>query len=205
MDRFERNDLPSDVVLTNVPRYVDAARAGSQEALERLLEFYRVYLRQAARQGLDRDLRRKIDPSDLAQITLIEAHRDFHGFTSSTHSRLQAWLTTLLQNNLADARKRYRHTAKRDVSRELAYDSGLKKLADVKQPATEGATLAWENYQSALAKLPTHYQEIIGLRHSERLSFIEIGERLGKAADAARMLYGRAVKALKSEYENGRP
>lgn len=202
MNKRQKNEFSSSVAPANVPRYVDGARAGSKEALERLLESYRSYLRRVASLRLDRNLCSKIDPSDLAQVTLIEAHRDFPAFTSSTHSRLQAWLTTLLQNNLADVRKRYRKSAKRDVSRELAFDSRVKNLADVDQPGQEGLKAQWECYQRALAKLATDYQQVIFLRHAERMSFVEMGERLGKTADAMRMLYGRAIKALKQEHDN---
>ncbi len=202
MNRPTGDDLPLKVTPGDVPGYLDAARAGSREALAHLLESYRDYLRQAARQRSDPVLRRKIDPSDLAQITLIEAYRDFHAFTSSTHSCLQTWLATLLRNNLADTRKRYRKAAKRAVSREVAFDSSLQNLADVKQSASADTNSSWERYQSALAELPSHYQEAIGLRHAQRMSFVEMGARLEKTADAARMLYVRAVKALKEKYDN---
>ena len=38
--------------------------------------------------------------------------------------------------------------------------------------------------------------EVILLRKYEELTFPEIGERLGKSADACRMLYARAMTAL---------
>lgn len=196
------NNLSSSVAPDKVPRYLEAARAGSKEALERLLESYRVYLRRVALRGIDRDLRRKIDPSDLAQITLIEAHNDFQQFTSPTHSHLRAWLTTLLRNNLTDARKHFRETAKRDVSRELLSDSHLAMLADTKQSLPEAANPAWDRYRDAIASLPPHYQEVIRLRHAERMSFVEMGERLDKSTDAMRMLYGRAIKTLKEQCDD---
>jgi len=196
------DELPSRIVPATVPEFIQAARQGSKDALDRLLESYRTYLRLVARRGLGRDLLPKIDPSDLAQVTLIEAHRDFHRFSSSTHSRLQAWLTELLRNNIADARKRFRDAAKRDVSREVPLDSSLKELARSNPTSAASTDMRSENYQAALTKLPPHYQETIHLRHTERLSFKEIGERLDKTADAARMLYGRAIEALKAECED---
>lgn len=202
MDRRNNENRPRRTAPTNVSHLLEAAQAGSQQALEQLLESYRSYLRQLAQRGIDRDLRGKIDPSDLAQITLIEAHRDFHGFDSRKQVELQAWLTTLLKNNLADARKHYRDAAKRDVSRELPCDSRMAQVADTKSSPSEPSNPAWDSYQRALGKLPPLYQQVIRLRHAERLSFPQIGTSLDKSADASRMLYGRAIKALKSELEN---
>jgi RNA polymerase sigma-70 factor (ECF subfamily) len=142
-----------------------------------------------------------VDWSDIVQVTLIEAHRDFGQFTSSTHSALQKWLNKLLRNNLADIHKLYRQAAKRDVGREVPLDSRIKELAQSDSPPPSLDTLP-DEYQVALAKLSPDRRELIRLRHIERLTFPEIGERLAKTPEAVRMAYMRAMAALKSEQEN---
>ena len=49
---------------------------------------------------------------------------------------------------------------------------------------------------AAMKKLSPQQRELIELRHRDRVSFVEIGERLNKSPDAVRMLWNRAVQAL---------
>lgn len=199
------SDLPSHVRRDTVPRFIEAAKAGSREALGRLLDSYRTYLKRVARREIGRDLRGKIDPSDLVQETLIDAQRDFAQFTSASHSRLQAWLTELLNHNLLDAHRHYRQAGKRQVDREVALDSRLKAELSAradesrrKQERHADQNAPQAKLDAAIERLPEAYRTIIDLRHSKRLTFPQIGERLNKTADAARMLYYRAIETLKS-------
>lgn len=202
---MSERELPSRVTPETVPVFVDAARHGRIEARERLLESYRTYLRRVVRRSIGRDLRAKVDGSDIVQVTLIEAHRDFDQFDSSTHSALQRWLGRLLRNNLADALKRYRDTAMRDIGREIPIDSKIKELAQAEPPQLPSFDSLPEQYRQALAKLSLDRRTVIQLRHFEDLKFAEIGQRMGKTEDAARMLYLRAVEALQSEASNDDP
>ena len=95
-------------------RLLALARAGDAAALERLLESYRNYLRILARPQIDQVLQARIDPSDLAQVTLWEAHRDFARFGGTTERELLAWLRRLLVNNAREAAVRHR-AKKRDA------------------------------------------------------------------------------------------
>jgi RNA polymerase sigma-70 factor (ECF subfamily) len=101
-----------------------AARAGSQEALGEALEACRHYLLLIADRELDPDLRAKGGASDLVQETFLEAHRDFPRFEGKTESELLAWLRQLLLHNLSNFTRRYRATAKREVTREIPLGAG---------------------------------------------------------------------------------
>jgi RNA polymerase sigma factor (sigma-70 family) len=48
----------------------------------------------------------------------------------------------------------------------------------------------------ALEQLPEHYRQVIHWRNYERLEFEDIGRRLGRSAEAARKLWGRAIEQL---------
>lgn len=77
------------------------ARDGDQEALGALLEEYREYLRVLARARVGRDLQVRLDPSDLVQETLLEAHRDYHQFLGTTEAELTVWLRRTCNDRLS--------------------------------------------------------------------------------------------------------
>src|SRR5262245_24446546 len=101
-----------------------AIRAGQPEALGRLLELYRSYLTLLARVQIGRRLQGKVDPADLVQATLLEAHRDFAQLRGQTEEALVGWLRQVLARNLANVVRHYFGTRRRDprLERELADD-----------------------------------------------------------------------------------
>src|SRR5262249_1604828 len=88
------------------------------------LERYRDYLRLLAGMHLGPHYQGKLDASDLAQQTLLEAHRKRDQFRGSTSQQLLAWLRKLLACTLADA-LRTLGRAKRDVAREQSLEAAL--------------------------------------------------------------------------------
>ena len=64
---------------------------------------------------------------------------------------------------------------------------------------------ALEALDQALARLPPEYREVILLRHREELPFAEIGRRMNRSADAARMLWSRAFNRLAEELDDTSP
>jgi RNA polymerase sigma-70 factor (ECF subfamily) len=173
-------------------RWLAAARAGSGEALGQALEAYRGYLLLIAGRELDPELRTKGGASDLVQETFLEAQRDFAAFRGDNADELRAWLRRLLLNNLATFARRYRDTAKRQLGRELPLQAG-------DTPSPSGLAMAREEAEAlekALAQLSEEHRQVILLRHQGQLSFEEIGARLGRSANAARMLWTRAVDRL---------
>lgn len=194
-----------------VSRQIAAAGAGSAEALGVLLEGFRDYLLAVAEAELDSALRVKAGASDLVQRTFLEAHRDFERFRGTTEEQLQSWLRRMLLNNLADHVRDYRRTSKRKIARELPLPlvdwrrEGPGALVD--PGSTPSAAVARDEnrvaLEAALARLPEHYREAIRLRHQEQLDFGEIGQRLGRSANAARKLWARAIEQLRREFEDG--
>ena len=181
------------------------ARGGDGAARGRLLDLYRNYLRLLARTQIDAELRVRLDPSDLVQETLLEAHRDFERFTGATEGELLAWLRRILVRNLVDEAKRFK-ARKRGAGRQQS----LEELLDRSSQAFEQMLAAGTSTPSAqaarreqaviladaLARLPADYREVIILRNLEQLPFEEIGHRLGRSSGAARMLCARALEKL---------
>jgi RNA polymerase sigma-70 factor (ECF subfamily) len=186
-----------------------AARAGSREALGKVLEAARQYLLSIARQEFDPDLRAKNSPSDLVQETFVEAQRDFGQFQGDTEAELLAWLRQLLLHRVGKLRRRYRDTQKRRLAREVALggddsSSGLAGGLMAEMPSPSGQAMEHEQdevLQAALERLPDDYRRVITLRYQEQLSFDEIGQLLERSPDAARKLWARAVERLHEELD----
>src|SRR5437867_1969708 len=72
------------------------ARQGQADALGQLLKTYQNYLTILATTQLDSKLRRRMNPSDLVQETLLAAHRDFQKFRGCSEREFLGWLRQVL-------------------------------------------------------------------------------------------------------------
>jgi RNA polymerase sigma-70 factor (ECF subfamily) len=184
-------------------RWLSDARAGSREALGRLLEACRGYLLLIARQELEPELQAKGGASDLVQQTFLEAQRDLPAFQGTTPEALLGWMRRLLLNNLANFRRDYRRT-KRHVSREVPLgvsdssatgecgyraDTTSPSVAAIRQEETEAI-------ERALERLPDDYRRVIHLRYREERSFEEIAAAMQRSQNAVRKLWVRAIERL---------
>lgn len=183
------------------------AQSGDQEAVGKLLEQYRHYLLVVANAQIDPDLQAKGGGSDLVQETFMEACRDFPRFQGSTEQDLLGWLQRILANNAEDFRRAYRQTAARDLKREkrVSDSNNLEKLpGDGETPSAEFRDREKaELLERAMARLSEEYRLVIEMRNRDHMRFAEIGERLGRSADAVRMLWQRAVERLQEELNRG--
>ena len=57
----------------------------------------RSWLVQIAKRELPKDLQGKLDPSDIAQQTMLDAWRGEKGFQGNTHAQRLAWLRVILR------------------------------------------------------------------------------------------------------------
>jgi RNA polymerase sigma-70 factor (ECF subfamily) len=191
-------------------QWLPAARAGSREALGKLLEATRRYLLTIAQQELDPDLRAKNSPSDVVQETFVEVQRAFGQFQGDTEAELLAWLRQLLLHRVGKLRRRYRDTQKRRLAREVALggdDSSDGPAGGLAANALSPSGQAVEHeqdqaLQAALGRLPEDYRRVITLRYEEQLPFEEIGRLLQRSPDAARKLWARAVERLQEELDS---
>src|SRR4029077_15378230 len=81
------------------------------------LNQYRGYLRALAQIELGRRLQGKVDPSDIVQQSLLEAHQDLAALKGKTEAELVAWLRTILTRNLLNTARDFT-AQKRDIRRE---------------------------------------------------------------------------------------
>ncbi len=188
-----------------IDEWIEAAREGSIEAFGALIETSRGYLLSIANQELSADLQRKLGASDLVQDTICEAQQCFHQFSGLRREEFLAWVRTILLHNLSNTRRAFRDVSKRQIARETSLDGNdprLRRDLVAREPPPSEAILAKEQIelvQAAIQRLPTPFCDVIYWRHREHRSFAEIGERLGRTADAARKLWQRAVERLAEE------
>ncbi len=196
--------------LTSAESLLREAKAGTPDCLGALLQLYGNYLKVLAAGQLDRRLSARIGPSDIVQETLLEAHRDFAAFRGTTRQEFLAWLRKILVNNLSRTAERHLHAAKRDVRREVAIPvltEALNRSAGrLEAVLADSATSPSSNFDrqenalivaDQLAELPRDYREVLTMRHLQGMSFDEIAECLNRSPGAARMLWLRAVEALR--------
>jgi RNA polymerase sigma-70 factor (ECF subfamily) len=158
---------------TNSPgALIRQARAGDAEALGRLLELYRNYLRLLAFTQASKGLRLRIDPSDLVQETFLEAFRDFAGFQGETEAELVAWLRRILARNLADQARRHQSLG-RDWRRQRSLEALLERsglgVHEALASALSSPSARLIRRERAvvladlLARLPADYREVLVL------------------------------------------
>jgi RNA polymerase sigma-70 factor (ECF subfamily) len=181
------------------PLLLRQSREGDPAALGRLLDRFRHRLEQMATQKLRSFVRPKFGVSDLVQDTLHEAFRKFETFQGMSDAEFRQWLTKILLSRYRDAMRRFASN-KRNVAKEVHFSAAIPSGVIVDQ-ATTPATAAehaetLELLGFAISALPKKYRTAIELRLNERLTFAEVGRRMGCSADAARMIWGRAIKEL---------
>jgi RNA polymerase sigma-70 factor (ECF subfamily) len=167
---------------------------------------FRSYLYLLARSHIAARHRARLDPSDVVQQTLLDAHQKQGQFRGSTDGERVAWLKQILANNLADA-IRGLVRAKRDISRERPLDEQIGDsfsradgwLAAVQTSPSQQVVLAEEllRMADALRRLPEPQREAIVLHHLQGLPLAEVGEQLGKSSAAVAGLLHRGLKGLR--------
>ena|SRR5581483_11728089 len=186
-----------------VRQWIAAARGGSLEALGQALEHCRQYLLLIANTELADNIRAKIGASDLVQETFLKAHGNFSGFHGESEEELLQWLRRILLNHLVNTNRHFQGTEKRALGREIAIEElpfatvpdgvGTTNESPSKNAAANERSDA---LRAALEQLPEHYQQVIHLRNYDRLSFEEIGQKMGRTAEAVRKLWTRALEQL---------
>jgi RNA polymerase sigma-70 factor (ECF subfamily) len=188
---------------------VAAAQRGDAGALGRVLEVFRPYLLAVANQDLPQELWGKCGGSDLVQETLLEAHRGFDGFDGSRPEELRAWLRGILRHNLQDWKRRFASAERRSIHREQSLNGGAagrSLAATLVDPEPTPRTSVAEREEAAaidaaVERLASDERAAILLRNRDHYSWDEVGRKLHRSADAARMLWKRAILHLQQTLE----
>jgi RNA polymerase sigma-70 factor (ECF subfamily) len=173
---------------------------------EGALERYRDYLRLMARLHLPPVLRGQLDPSDVVQQALLQAHQHREQFRGRSEPELAAWLRTILANQLAAAvrrsgRRRRDVTLERSVEADLAASSSRLEawLTDDRSSPSEQAMRheRLRHLAEALARLPEDQRQAVELHHLQGRTLPEVAHEMRRSKEAVAGLLFRALKKLR--------
>jgi RNA polymerase sigma-70 factor (ECF subfamily) len=158
---------------------------------------HRSRLRALAALHLHPGLRRKVDPSDMVQQTLLQAYAHLPRFRGTSGAELAAWLRRILANVLADAARAYWGPQRNlHLERSLALSSAwLAELAGVADQTAE----RWECLVAALHELPADQRQAIEGHHLEQQSVAELARAMGRTEAAVAGLLRRGLKTLRTQ------
>ncbi len=170
------------------------------------LERFRPYLLLLARLHLAGRYRAKLDPSDVVQQALLEAHRKRDRYRGSTDAELAGWLRRVLATELADA-LRGLGRARRDVGRERAIEELLGEassrldgwLAAQQSSPSERAAQNEQLFRlaEALTHLPDDQRRAVEMKHLRGESVAAIAAALGRTETAVGGLLRRGMMRLR--------
>jgi RNA polymerase sigma-70 factor (ECF subfamily) len=167
---------------------------------------FRSYLRLLAKMQLDDRLRRKMDPSDVVQKTMLQAHRALGEFRGNTDAERAAWLRQILVRNLAHAVRDFGRD-KRNINRERFLDEAVNAssarleawLAAEHSSPSQKAQRNEDVLQlcEALEQLPESQREAVQLHYWEGCKLAEIAERMNRTPAAVAGLLKRGLRKLR--------
>jgi RNA polymerase sigma-70 factor (ECF subfamily) len=173
--------LPYARVSGPKPAFEDLYR----EYVQRIYAFLRSQLGSAA------------DAEDVTSQVFMKAYEAYPRYEPRFETPA-AWLFQIARNAALDHHRRAGRRARAEQA--LAHQPAV-----VTEPADVAHDrMAYRDLVEAVAKLPERHREVIGLRHSG-LTFLEIGRLMDCSEDAAKMLYHRALRSLRSAVPEAAP
>ena len=169
-------------------------------SLDPELERQRAYLRILARKHLHRRLWSRIDPSDVVQRTLLDAHRKREQIRGPN---LVPWLVTALRNDLRDAIRQFGRIDEKEKPLREAIDDSFRTLnswvaADASSPSQQAMRQEeLLRLSKALAQLPEDERLAIELHHLNGWSLAEVADRLKRSQPAVAGLLHRGLRRLR--------
>ncbi|HEU4395550.1 MAG TPA: sigma-70 family RNA polymerase sigma factor [Planctomycetota bacterium] len=180
---------------------VRRVREGDEAAARLLFDRHLPALRAKARARLPKAMRGRVAESDVIQDAWLAAFVDVGRFEDRGDGSFGKWLRGILAHKIGREIDRHVAARKRDVRRERRMRTGSVDgfgAAPGQSTPSEEAVSAEEQdvLRAAVATLPEDHATVVRLVHLEGLSLFDAGARMGRSADAARKLYGRALAAM---------
>ncbi|MEZ6059687.1 MAG: sigma-70 family RNA polymerase sigma factor [Planctomycetaceae bacterium] len=182
---------------------------GSASAVERLFGRYRDQLRRMVIARLDGRFLRRVDPSDVIQETLAEAHRRLPDYLRDRPIAFYPWLRQLAARRLTAVHRHHLAASKRSIVREdtpvppISEDSlpdlATRVVGSLAEPADQVAHRETLRAVAAgLMELADDDRELLILRHVEQLSVADTAAVLRVAEGTVKSRHYRALNRLRS-------
>jgi RNA polymerase sigma-70 factor (ECF subfamily) len=174
---------------------VGRASEGDRAAIGELLERHLPALRVFVRLQLDPLLRERESCSDLVQSTCRALLENLGAFEYRGEGAFRHWLYTAALNKIRE-RHRYHAAERRDPRREQ--HDGDERLGELYGSLLTPSRIAMARervaqLETAFARLPADYREVILLCRIVGLSQDEVAARMDRSVDAVRNLLHRAL------------
>jgi len=176
------------------------------------LDWLRPYLRLLAATGLNQQLRVKLDPSDIVQQTLFQAHRARGSFRGTTKNELLAWIKQILTRNLTKVARDFGRE-KRDIGREQSLEAAFQTswlkvdqvlvLSDSSPLDRMQGNEQRLNMCAAVEQLPDSQRLAVELHHFLGWPISQIAEEMEKTPVAVSGLLKRGLRTLRIQLKSG--
>ena len=167
--------------------------ANDRAALGPVLERLRPRLILWSSSRMSAGLRARLEPEDVAQEILLTIHRSVDGFRGADERSFLAWFFRAAENRLRGLATYFAAAKRQEVER-----------SPLTRTTPSGAVARTEREASlleAIAGLSGSHRLVIRLRSIEARPFADIAEAMDRTPTAVRVLYCRALKALKAALE----
>ena len=193
---------------------VERAARGDETAKHLLLGRHRDRLKRMVAVHLDRRLAARVDPSDIVQEALLDAHRDLSDYLHRRPLPLYPWLRQLAWERLLKWHRAHLRAQKRSVGREeprelaLPEDSAVLLAHRLIAAGTSPSRRLIrdelrQRVRAALEAASPRDRQILVMRHLEEMSAAEIAAALGITERAAKARHTRALERLRGLLDEG--
>lgn len=125
---------------------------------------------------------------DLVAQVFMKAYRSANSYDAGKGT-FQAWIYQIARHAIVDYYRSVKPTLNIEDSWDVGNNADLEKDTDNK--------LILEKVRSYIAELPSEQRDIIIMRVWQEMSYVEIGEVMGKSEASCKMAFLRAIKKLR--------
>jgi RNA polymerase sigma-70 factor (ECF subfamily) len=178
---------------SDIKDLVMEARQGSRPAFDRLAAASRDRLERFIRSRMGPALNARMEAEDVLQETLLRAFCSIGNLQWQDAEAFLSWLGSIAEHVIK---------TQAEKKREARLLGSALDVPGSRVPPSKALRREerFERLRESLAALSPEHREVILLARIERLSFTEIGRRMGRSPDAAKQLLSRALKHLKAAF-----